>query len=286
MRLLLIGLIGLGLVGLARGDDPAKKDKEAKGKKAAVAVPYRLTETQHVMVRVKLNGKGPFNFIVDTGAPVSFVSIPIGKKIGLEKTDKKMSVLDKLEFEGGLTLNKVKIVVETPFQLEGMNGMGLAGVELHGIIGYTELARYRMEFDFTRDKLYWTPLDFDPPPPMAIGAKGATGGLEMIGGLMKFLGGLAGFKPAELPEPRGFLGVWLEEKGKDLVIKHVLKGSSAEGAKLQKGDRILEINGRIVEDLARAQEVTGKVLPGDEVRFTIRRGEKEIELAVRAASGL
>ena len=35
--------------------------------------------------------------------------------------------------------------------------MGFAGAELHGIIGYNVLARYRMEIDFTRDKMTWTP---------------------------------------------------------------------------------------------------------------------------------
>lgn len=283
MRLFLIAVLGGCLVGPALGGEPAKG---AKGKNEAVAVPYRLTETQHVLVRVKLNGKGPFNFIVDTGAPVSFVSIPIGKKLGLEKTEKKMAILDKLEFEGGLVQNKVKIVVDTPFQLEGMNGMGLAGVELHGILGYTELARYRMQFDFTSDKLLWTPLDFDPPPPQGIGGKGGAGGLEMIGGLMKLLGGLAGFKPAEPPEVRGFLGIWMEEKGKDLFVKQVFKGSPAAGAKLQAGDRILEINGKEVGTLTQAQDLTGRVLAGTEVTLTIRRGDKEMEINVLAASGL
>ena len=132
--------------------------------------PYRLTDTKHVLVRVKIDGKGPFNFIVDTGAPILFVSTPVGKKLGLEANDKGVTVLDKLEFEGGLALSGVKCRVETPFQLEGMNGMGLAGVELHGILGYTVLAKFRMEFDFTRDAMRWTPLDWKPPPPQGIGA--------------------------------------------------------------------------------------------------------------------
>ena len=31
-------------------------------------VPYRLTDTNHFLVRVRINGKGPFNFLVDSGA--------------------------------------------------------------------------------------------------------------------------------------------------------------------------------------------------------------------------
>ena len=31
-------------------------------------VPYRLTDTNHFLVRARINGKGPFNFLVDSGA--------------------------------------------------------------------------------------------------------------------------------------------------------------------------------------------------------------------------
>src|SRR5688500_9725897 len=140
---------------------------EPKTDAKPIPIPYRLTDTQHVLVRVKINGKGPYNFIVDTGCPVLIVATPIAKKAGLE-TEKNWAVLDTLEFEGGLVQKKVKARVETPFQLEGMNGMGLAGVELHGLLGYSVLAKYKMEFDFTRDQLKWKPLAFDPPPPVPI----------------------------------------------------------------------------------------------------------------------
>ena len=71
-------------------------------------------------------------------------------------------------------LPKAKGRIETPFQLEGINGLGLAGVELHGMIGYNVLARYRMEIDFTRNKMVWTPLDFQPKSAGRPGRKGAT----------------------------------------------------------------------------------------------------------------
>ena len=48
-----------------------------------------------------------------------------------------------------------------------MNGMGLAGLEIHGLMGYQLLAKYRMEIDFTRDKMTWTELDYKPACPWA-----------------------------------------------------------------------------------------------------------------------
>jgi len=129
----------------------------------AVEIPYRLTETQHVMVRVKLNGKGPFNFILDTGAPALFVASKVGKAAGGKPDDKGWTTFDRFELEGGLVLDKVPGRVEDLFQLKGMNGMGLAGVELHGVIGYNVLARFKIQYDFTADKLVFTPLPkFDP----------------------------------------------------------------------------------------------------------------------------
>jgi membrane-associated protease RseP (regulator of RpoE activity) len=265
----------------ARGDEPKKTPKQdAK----AVDVPYRLTDTQHVMVRIKINGKGPFNFIVDTGAPLMFVAVPIGKKIGLD-ADKGWATLDKLEIEGGLVQEKVKVRVETPFQLEGMNGMGLAGAELHGIMGYTILAKYRMEFDFTRDKMKWTPLAFDPPQPQPIGAKGPAG-LELIGGLMKFLGALSGLKPAPPPVPRGFLGIELEQRDEAVAIKKVMADSPAAEAGLKAQDVIAEVQGKAVKTLADAARLSAVVLPGQSINLTILRGEEKQTLKLKAGDGL
>ncbi len=50
-------------------EEPKKAEakKEAKAEAKPGLVPFRLTDTHHTLVRVKINGKGPFNFIVDTG---------------------------------------------------------------------------------------------------------------------------------------------------------------------------------------------------------------------------
>jgi peroxiredoxin len=265
---------------------PVEDEKPAKETKA-VPVPFKLTDTQHVMVRVKINGKGPFNFIVDTGAPIMFVATPVAKKIGLESNPKGLTVLDKVEFEGGLTQEKVKCRVETPFQLEGMNGMGLPGVELHGILGYTVLAKYRMEVDFSKPAMLWTPLDWKPPPPEALGGRdGAQAGLEILGSMMKFLGPLMGLKPAGPPVGRGFVGMVLGEKDGLVSVEKILEKSPAAEGGLKAGDRVEEINGQGVKTLADVQRLTAKVLAGQLIRFAIQRGAEKIDLKITAGEGL
>src|SRR6266516_744428 len=167
-RLLLAACCGI-LPAVALAEDTKPPEKPSK-----FAIPYKLTDTKHVLVRAKINGKGPFNMILDTGAPAVFITKPLAKKTGIAIDDKGWGDLTSFEIEGGLKVEKVRTRVEDLVQIDGMNSMGLAGVELHGVIGYNVLARFRVQYDFTSDKLAFEPLpDFDPPAPMPIkGAKG------------------------------------------------------------------------------------------------------------------
>jgi hypothetical protein len=281
----LLALVLLGAAPLARAQDPPKKTDEPRKDSGAVMVPYRLTDTHHVMVRAKLNGKGPFNFIVDTGCPVLIVSAPVGKKLGLKADAKGWTVLDTLDLEGGLKQEKVKCRVETPFQIEGMNSMGLPGVELHGLLGYTVIAKYKMEFDFKADQMRWTPLAFDPPPPAPLGGKAPTS-LEAMGGLMKVLSFLAGLKPAPPPVPRGFFGFEVAEKGGVVTVERVLAKSPAAEAGLMAGDRIETVEGDEISNAADLLSRAAKLTPGRALSLTVTRGSDTKTLKITAGNGL
>jgi hypothetical protein len=260
---------------------------EPKKKTETYQIPYRLTPTMHVLVRAKINGKGPFNFIVDTGAPILLVSTPVGKKLGLKPDAKGWTTLDRFEMEGGAALTKFKCRVETPFQLEGMNGMGLAGVELHGMIGYMALAHFKMEFDFTKDKMTWARLEFKPPPPQGLKGDGSgTAGLEILGSVMKFLGFLAGRNVETKLVPRGYLGIELAEKNDAVTVQNVLAKTPADQAGLKAGDRLDLVQGKEVHTIADVQRLTAAVVQGQAVRMTIRRGEEKKEITITAGEGL
>src|SRR5262249_11812266 len=151
-------------------------------------VPYRLTDTNHFLVRVRVNGKGPFNFLVDTGAPALYVATETARKVGLKASDEEFwTRVERLDFEGGASLRDVKARVEDPFQLVGMNALGLPGASIDGILGFTVLARFRLELDPTRDRMTWTRLDYepnDPPvPPRPPGGKAPASGMQAMNAL-------------------------------------------------------------------------------------------------------
>src|SRR5260370_35680596 len=83
-----------------RADEPAKADAKP------VEVPYRTTIPKHIMVRAKINGKGPFNFILDTGAPALFVSTAVCKKLGVEPDKSAWGTFAKFETDGAVAAAK------------------------------------------------------------------------------------------------------------------------------------------------------------------------------------
>jgi len=274
----------------AAADPPVKKPDRYE-------IPYRLTDTKHVLVRAKLNGKGPYNFILDTGAPAVFIPKKIAKDLGLKLDDKGWGTFDKFEVEGGLNVPEAKTRVEDLFQLEGMNGMGLAGVELHGVIGYNVLAKFRITYDFAADKLTWIPLEFDPPPPKGLSGKGGgQGGLEILGPIMKVLAAFMGIKPNFENMPRGFLGLEIDDRKEGVFVKSVLADGPAAKAGLKAGDKLTAI-GLVVPgkkkptmiDIDRLRDFTraiAEVKSGDEAKLDILRGEKTESITLSFGKGL
>jgi serine protease DegQ len=286
-RLWLCPLLAVALLGVpaaSGADDPPKK-KDEDGK--TYQVPYRLTVPKHIMIRAKLNGKGPFNFILDTGAPAMFITEALAEKCGVKPDKTHWGMLDTLVIEGGVPVGKTKVRVEDIFQLKGMNGLGLAGAELHGIIGYDVLARYRMEIDFTEDKMVWTEMKWTPEPPKTTGkGGGGAGGLEMMGELMAMLGKFIGAKANPDVEPRGFLGLELEAVKDKVTVKGVLKNSPADKAGVMAGDQITKVQGRTVENLDDVAKHVNKLGADKEVKLTLIRDKNTKTLTFKTGEGL
>src|SRR5262249_45850707 len=258
-----------------------KEGKEAADKSKTYQIPYRMTLAQHIVVRVKFNGKGPFNFILDTGAPALIVATKVGQKAGIRPDANHWATVDRLDIEGGLQIKNARARVETPFQLEGMNGMGLAGLEIHGLMGYQLLARYRMEIDFTRDKMTWTELAYKPDLPLGEGMKGGgQGGLEVFGSMMKTIGSALGRSPTPELTLRGFYGMTLTEGDEFPVIAAVLDKGPAGAAGLKAGDLVTKVQGRTVSDVGDVLRVSGRLAPGSKVKLTVQRGAETKEITI------
>ena len=270
---------------------PACARDEAIGR--SYRIPYRITDTNHFLVRVRINGKGPFNFLVDTGAPALYISTETARKVGLDPDpDEFWTPVDRIDFEGGARLDGIKGRVEDPFQLVGMNALGLPGASIDGILGFTVLARFRIELDLTKDRMVWTRLDFDPrdPPVPPRGAQGRPPAeiqaMNALGPLAKVAALLVGKQPEEQLHPRGFLGLELAEADGALRVAGVLADSPAAKAGVRAGDRLVRLGDRGVATLAAARKAVAEVEAGKDVPLTVRRGETTHDLTLTAGEGL
>lgn len=288
-RLTRLGLL-LAVAALAP-DDPKKAPDVGR----SYQVPYRLTDTNHFLVRVRINGKGPFNFLVDTGAPALFIATETAQKIGLEPTKEFWTPVDRIDFEGGAHLSKLKARVEDPFQLVGMNALGLPGVSIDGILGFTVLARFRLEIDPTRDRMTWTRLDFEPKDLLVPSTRDAEGkppaGVQLmnaLGPIAKLAAALTGGKqPEEQLHPRGFLGLELSEKDGEVRVARVIADSPAAKAGVEVREQLVDVGGKAVKSLKDALAAVADVRPGAKVTLGFTRGKDDhYERTVTAGEGL
>ena len=259
-------------------------------------VPYRLTETKHLLVRAKLNGKGPYNFLIDTGAPALFVSTEMAQKAGVTPSADGWGSFDRLEIEGGAVLEKVQARVQEPYQLSGMNAMGLAGARIDGVFGYNVLSLFRMDIDLTRPAMVWTRLHGKPPTLMSMGPSDAAPParpaqtLAQMEGLTRMLSALMQRPAEDVTVGRGFFGLELENTPAGVRVRALVPGGNAAGAGVTAGDRILAVGAvgrplRWVRSSAEVLKSAARIAAGEALRLKVLRGEKALEITVKGEGG-
>jgi hypothetical protein len=264
---------------------PVRAD-EKKAEPVVYQVPYRLTSTNHILIRAKINGKGPYNFILDTGAPALFVSTAVCRKLNVSANKYGWGTFERFEIEGGIVLDKCRGRIEDPFQLEGMNNLGLAGVPLHGVLGYTVIARFRLGFDFTKHKMTWQPLNFNPPAPEGLDGRSIASGMETVGSVMKLMSAFLGKRHVPEFSLRGFWGVLLDESGGGVTIKAVLPDGPAGVAGVKPGDQIVRCQGKVVHSIADVREQAAKIGASEELELHIMRGGSPLSIHLKTGYGI
>ena len=179
-----------------------------------------------------------------------------------------------------------------------MNALGLPGASIDGILGYTALARFRMEFDPTSDRMTWTRLDFkprDPYVPKDPAERMATPQVQMmslLGPAMKLASVFIGKQPEDVLDPQGLLGIELGAPmpGSDgaaggLRIEAVLAGSPAEHSGVQAGDLLISLAGEPVASATEAHKAIAEIRPGDRVALELLRGDETIQVTLTASEG-
>jgi membrane-associated protease RseP (regulator of RpoE activity) len=265
------------LVLLAALPAAAGEPKVKDGK--SVEVPFDLLKTKHVTLDVKVNGKGPYRVIFDTGAPMTVLNNALAKDAGITV---KKALFGSLPTEvktlevGGLKAEKLPVIIMDHPLVELMSKEKDIG-PLYGIVGFPFFARYKVTIDYKAKRMTFTPNGFDPP--------------DVMKGLEEAVEGMLNGKAApQVLAPAAQWGL-VAEKGKDdddagVTVKEVLHGGAAAAAGLKAGDRLLTLDGRWTDSLADLYAAAGYVKPGTAVKVVITRDKKEMTLTVKPTAGL
>lgn len=275
-----LALLGLAAVALAMLV-PAS-GCGAKAHEGTFTVPFQMLASNHMVVDARINGKGPYRFIFDLGAPVTLLSNRVAEATGaIEKGAPRAFFLaargdarvETLQL-GDLKADDVPVIVMDHPALKALGG--LFSRPLEGIIGYTFWAHYRMTIDYQKKQLTFTPVDFE------------------VRDLMKDLPTrLAGPKQAKtlVLAPHGLFGLTVGEPTDGLAspgvpITSVLPDSPAEAAGLHVGDILTTLDGRWTASPTDAYSAAQGAEPGHPTELIILRDGAEKTLTITPREGL
>lgn len=272
MRNTLLALVALaGLSGAAAAEGPLVRP---------VKVPFELLRSGHMAVQVKVNGKGPYLLIFDTGAPISLVTTRIGREAGLLEGGGASALplfgavaeakIKKLQV-GEQTAEDVSAIVMDHPTVQAISSK--LGKRIEGLVGFPFFARFRMTLDYQARTMTLLPSGFKPPDVMQ-----AMTNAILSGNTRRTLAPAAQW---------GLLAG--KEAGDDadgVDVRSVVPGSAAAKAGLRRGDRLLVVDGRWTDSLADLYEAAAFVLPDEAVTVRITRDGKPLELTVTPGKGM
>jgi len=136
---------------------------EESGQEHRLATKFRLVSNANfIVVETELNGKGPFNFLVDTGATKTVVTKQIGQIFGLHGISCGGKKALSGSFAGAtMSLSKVKSVQlgkakSTDVEVGVQDLQSLCdgvGVPLDGVLGYTFMKDYRVTINYPKQEM-------------------------------------------------------------------------------------------------------------------------------------
>jgi len=252
-----------------------------------VTVPFDMIQSGHMSIQIKVNGKGPYRVIFDTGSPVVLLSNRIGTDTGLIKKGGSGSPLDMLFGNVGLAqvkslevgsvkAERVPVIIMDHPTVKLMGQM--LNLKIDGIVGFPFFGRFKTTVDYQAKQLTFVPNGYEPADLLK----------EMESLMLK---GFMKDKPTlKILSPAAQWGFAVSKEDRDeepgVVIKEVMPGTPAARAGLEVGDRLLTLNHSWTDSVKECYHVAGRIKAGSEARLMVLRKGKEVEITVKPVAGL
>jgi hypothetical protein len=270
----------------AAQDRPAAKAEAPRPE----VVKFELVPSGHFIVKVKVNGHGPYNLIFDTGAPTTLITPKIAREAKLVDKAKDRPLIPLFGMMGQVKVKDFRVggvaaedvsamIMDHPtvklFSKEYEKKYG----SIEGIVGFPFFARFKMTVDYAAREMTFVP-------------SGYKGGTDVMQDLMQtVMNAMGSSKPQpRIAAPAGLWGLELDKKAADeaagVDVRTVLPGGPAAEAGLKAGDRILTIDGRWTDTIPDAYTAASFARPGKPVAVVVKRAGKEVNLTLSPKTGL
>lgn len=139
---------------------------EAPADSASGEVPFRMAGPQDVaiLIPVRLNGTGPYDFVLDTGATLTCLHDELADSLGLREPAGMLGYGAGVGSGGSIRLVEIDSVAVGAAQAFDLTGCVLdlaqaraIGIEADGLLGLNFLSAFRVGLDFERDILTLSP---------------------------------------------------------------------------------------------------------------------------------
>lgn len=255
----------------------------------SATVPFEIIGSKHMAVLIKINGKGPYRVIFDTGAPISLISSKVARETGLikssPKTGESSTSKPMTPMMGMYGMQKVKEfqvgdVKAKDIQIIVMDHPTVAAIgevvgPIEGIVGFPFFAKFRTTVNYENKTMTMTPSSYEPG--------------DVMQSLMSTM--MSGSKERKLYlSPTTVWGVAVGKEKEDeedgVEVVHLYPGSPAEQAGLKLGDRLLVIDGTWSDSIEDCYRAVSQVKAGRTIEVKVRRDGKEKVLKVETKAGV
>jgi predicted aspartyl protease len=142
-----------------RFDDPTRIERLGRSSKAEVPMRLASLAKPLLLVDVHANGRGPFQFAIDTGTSTTAIAPELAQKLGLEgspvgplttggaQVNVTAGTLKSFQV-GGARIDDLVVVVADFFSMLSQ----AVGARLDGIVGYNFLRNFRVVIDYPGGK--------------------------------------------------------------------------------------------------------------------------------------
>ncbi|MFO0938171.1 MAG: PDZ domain-containing protein [Gemmataceae bacterium] len=263
---------------------PVEEDKtvDLEESKGPIIVPMTRLPSGHFLVKVKLNGKGPYQLVFDTGAPLMLLNTKIAKEGKVSKgggfsllNGMNPEIINSLEVGSARAVKVPAMVMDHPTVAAISDAFESDFGKIEGIVGFPFFAKFATTVDYQKGELRLEPNGYKPG--------------DFLKDMTTRLSAMSGPQPTPVLAPAGAWGMTVAKKSSDenagVNVTAVLVGSPADKAGVKVGDRLLTLDGRWTDSLADTFRATGFVKPGRTVELELMRDGKAVRLKCTPVRG-